>query len=723
MANRFWVGGGSSTAWDATGNTNWGTASNTQDNASVPTAADDVFFDGVGTGAANCTISAAAVCRSINFTGYANTLTHAAGITLSVGDGSGGALNFSGSWTYTKGSNTTSTISFVSTSNNSGAGWNITFGGKSPGSVTFNGSGGEWTLQDGSTSTGTWYVEQGELNTNDQDISILALYHATSGTAVLNLGSSEVTITKAVNDYGVSITGSNLTINEGTSKLIIYNESVFRASDTFYDIEFQFNYDYLPNNSNIRGNVTCHDFTATGGAHKNSELWINVGNSLTVTNNIVFAGNSSANRLLVRSSTTGSSVTITYAGASVSGWQNVDFMDIAFSAAVNASAITGGCGDCGGNTNLTATTADDWYWNGSGTRNFSDYTYWFTETNGGGSQMGSTRSPLPQDNCYIDSNSIDGTTRIDMDLVRPCKNFDTTGAGAFTLDLDNNIVIFYGSVTLVSNVTLTVSNNSSIYTEFMGRGSYTITSAGKSWGQARIEAYGGTYTLQDAFQTTGSNSVFYLMNGTFNPAGYNLSVGGFYISGGATRAYQGNTETVTSAGTTTAFFAGNITGLTWSAPAVFHATNASASATTMNLNTLTLKELRFTPGGAGVVTFTGASTFSGITLSSEGTKNIRFTKNTTYTITGDKFIDGNGANVITIDTDTAGTPFTLSKASGTVSADYLSLKDSTATGGATFYAGSHSTDVSGNSGWIFTDIPSGGAIKDIIGMGIIPFIR
>lgn len=71
----------------------------------------------------------------------------------------------------------------------------------------------------------------------------------------------------------------------------------------------------------------------------------------------------------------------------------------------------------------------------------------------------------------------------------------------------------------------------------------------------------------------------------------------------------------------------------------------------------------------------------------------------------------------------AGTPFTLSKASGTVTADYLSLKDSTATGGATFYAGSHSTDVSGNSGWIFTDIPSGGAIKDIIGMGIIPFIR
>src|SRR3989344_2709650 len=48
-ASRYWVGGGSSVNWDATSNTNWGSASNTQDNASVPTSADDVFFDGVGT--------------------------------------------------------------------------------------------------------------------------------------------------------------------------------------------------------------------------------------------------------------------------------------------------------------------------------------------------------------------------------------------------------------------------------------------------------------------------------------------------------------------------------------------------------------------------------------------------------------------------------------------------------------------------------------------------
>jgi len=75
MALRYWVGGGSSANWNATGNTNWGTASNTQDNASVPGDTDDVIFDGVGTGASNSTCNAAITINSLVMTGYANTLS------------------------------------------------------------------------------------------------------------------------------------------------------------------------------------------------------------------------------------------------------------------------------------------------------------------------------------------------------------------------------------------------------------------------------------------------------------------------------------------------------------------------------------------------------------------------------------------------------------------------------------------------------------------------
>jgi hypothetical protein len=44
-----------------------------------------------------------------------------------------------------------------------------------------------------------------------------------------------------------------------------------------------------------------------------------------------------------------------------------------------------------------------------------------------------------------------------------------------------------------------------------------------------------------------------------------------------------------------------------------------------------------------------------------------------------------------------------------VSVDYLSIQDSNATGGAAWYAGTTSTNVSNNLGWIFTAPPVGGA--------------
>jgi len=48
---------------------------------------------------------------------------------------------------------------------------------------------------------------------------------------------------------------------------------------------------------------------------------------------------------------------------------------------------------------------------------------------------------------------------------------------------------------------------------------------------------------------------------------------------------------------------------------------------------------------------------------------------------------------------------TLSKSSGTVSVNYLSIGNSIATGGATWYAGANSVDVGNNTGWIFTAPP------------------
>jgi len=77
------------------------------------------------------------------------------------------------------------------------------------------------------------------------------------------------------------------------------------------------------------------------------------------------------------------------------------------------------------------------------------------------------------------------------------------------------------------------------------------------------------------------------------------------------------------------------------------------------------------------------------------------------TTTVNNFTIGSVAgSLITINSSLAGTAATLSKSSGIVSVDYISIRDSNATGGATWYAGANSTDLGNNTGWIFTAPPS-----------------
>lgn len=83
-ATRYWVGGGSSSNFSATGNTNWSTTSGGANNASVPTVSDDVIFDGVGASGNTAAICSATISfKSLTFTsGYTNTITLNAVLTI-----------------------------------------------------------------------------------------------------------------------------------------------------------------------------------------------------------------------------------------------------------------------------------------------------------------------------------------------------------------------------------------------------------------------------------------------------------------------------------------------------------------------------------------------------------------------------------------------------------------------------------------------------------------
>jgi hypothetical protein len=138
MANRYWVLG--TGAWDGTSTTNWSTTSGGAGGASVPTAADNVFFDAnsnIATTAFTVTITTVAgLCNDFTASGLDGTMTLAGTVGLTVsGSLTFQATNFTRTYTGTTTFNATTTGKTVTTNG-------VAFGGN----VTFDGVGGAWAL-------------------------------------------------------------------------------------------------------------------------------------------------------------------------------------------------------------------------------------------------------------------------------------------------------------------------------------------------------------------------------------------------------------------------------------------------------------------------------------------------------------------------------------------------------------------------------------------------
>ena len=127
MADRYWVGG--TGTWNTTSTTNWSASSGGPTGASVPTVADNVFFDQAGT--YTVTMTGALACLDITVS--AGTVTFATGTSPT--------LDVRGSMSLLAGTvwSSTGAITFTSTS----TGRTVTTNGVTlSGLVTFNGVGG-----------------------------------------------------------------------------------------------------------------------------------------------------------------------------------------------------------------------------------------------------------------------------------------------------------------------------------------------------------------------------------------------------------------------------------------------------------------------------------------------------------------------------------------------------------------------------------------------------
>ena len=521
MAARYWVGGNAN--WDATAGTKWATTSGGAGGAAVPTAADDVYLDnGAGTG--NVTISAAAVCRSLNCTGYVGTLTHGPGnIALNIGDATAGASNvallFVAGMTYTCSDPTSSSIGFVSTSATQQT---IDFAGKTTARVSFSpASNGSWQYVGSHTTTGALTLNRGTLDLNGQTCTWGGFSSNNSNTRTLTLGSSSLTMTTAI-PWNVTVTNLTVPANTCTVTCTAAGAS-FITWQTFNWNGMSLVFTGGVANFGVSTNLTFANLTFTGTAVKTNALTLF--GDITTTGAFTINGNSVTNRVLVNTNTIATTRTVTASTVSLS---NVDFMDITSAGA--ASPFTGtSLGNALGNSGITFTTPVTRY--GVVAGNWSNTATW-SSTSGGG---GGSSVPLCHDTVILDASSAAGTYTADM----PRMGASVTCTGfTRTLSCTSTSNTIYGSLTLASGMTLT----STQALVLAGRSSYTLTSAGKSFGSSiTINAPGGTYTFQDAFTSTG---VLTHNNGGIDFNNQTITIGSYSSSSPNTRTLTGGTSTI-----------------------------------------------------------------------------------------------------------------------------------------------------------------------------------
>ena len=645
----------------------------------VPTSTDEIL---ALSNSGNLVVDTAASGIGIDLYAYTGTLSGSSSITLSGYSTSTDIARFGGTVTWAR---------VLNLNPPSGGAINLTSSSKlsTCTGITQNGA-GTLSLQDAltlNTSNGQITFTQGTFNTNNNAVTNYNVVINGTLSKTLNFGTTLFTLTGGWSDGS-----SNLTLNASDSTIKFTNGAnvTFAANGkTYGSIDCTTNAGFV--SLATSHNLICANFnySLNSGSGGNTQLYL--GGNLTVTGTLTFAGyNSNTKRIIIQSGTIGTPRTITCSGTY--NISNADFQDISWSTPVDFSAIAGLSGDCGGNTNITFTTSQTQNW---------------TNTNGGSwsaSGNWSNRVPLPQDDVVFDC--VFGTSKtITADMPRLGRNIDFSGATYttnLTLDISSVACSIYGSL----NLTGLLSKNITKIITFAGRGAYTLTSNGKTLFGIYLQAPNGSLTLNDALTCTYNLMLYY---GTFyNTGNYSVTVKGFCLQSTITTTQVLGDANWTITGTGGDWlFSIQVTNkdIISSSNTNLYFTGVPLSYTmNVELNICSYGDIYITPGGTYSLVFSGAFTCKNLRRTSSGIKSVKFTKSTTYILTGSDFFkpyDSSDTNIWTISSNTSGSTFTLSKTSGVLATDYISLQDSTASGGATFYAGHNSTNVSGNTGWIF----------------------
>jgi len=639
-----------------------------------------------------------------------------------------------------------STITFTATSSKT-----ITTNGVAlQRSFTFNGVGGTWTLQDSlnlSVTASIITLTNGTFNANNFNVTCGTFTSSNSNTRVLSMGSGTWTLTGNNTSIWNTGTTTGLTVSGSANIVCNYSGSVGTRtispggltafSNNSGTLEITAGTDTV----SLTGTSTDFrsiDLTGFSGTLTGAGTTINIRNSLTLSTGMTmsvtaafnFAGTSGGGTITSNGKSFASNITFNQSGAT---WILGDDIRTGSS---NTLTLTAGTFDtnnknvtCGlfssSNTNTRTLNMGSGTWTLTGNAatifnvgtatnltfsgtsctincTYSGSTGTRTISGGGATTVFGTIKFSAGSDTFV----ISSSTQLDnLDLT----GFTGTwGTGTNSLTVSGNLTFGSGMVSPTGTGVITMSSTS---------GTKTITSNGVTVNRPiTFNGVGGAWQFADTY-TGGSTStsIFTLTNGTLNANNQNISVFAFSSSNSNTRTLTMGNGIWTLTGTGTVWTTSTSTNLFL---------NPDGSTIVINDTSATGKT--FAGGGLTYynatwsgdnITVSGANTFNGWALNNAGlTNGLLLTAGTTQTLQTPSAFTNNGTagNLTKLVSTSAGSAATISIASGIISnLDYMSIKDSTATGGATFYAGRNSTNVSGNTGWFFYNSQfTGQAVRD-----------
>lgn len=302
--NYFWVGGSGN--WSDFNN-HWATTSggNTFHNQ-VPQSTDNVFFDALSFTPAMRTVTVdqgIIQCADMIWAGLptmppifngntSDTLRIFGSLTLATG------MNFNFNGQVSMEAITAKTITTSGTIINA--------------SLTFNGIGGSWILQDALRVTNVIYLNNGNLNTNNKNVNSSAFYSNTVSARSLYMGSSIFNLS-GYNGVVWAINPAGMVLDAGTSIIngignggsftgggFTYNDLFFTGigfgniydNNTFHDVSFA-------SDGVIFGSNTFHDVSFGGNAtiYGNPMFGPNTFNNVTIAKNGTFWSSNIFNNL------------------------------------------------------------------------------------------------------------------------------------------------------------------------------------------------------------------------------------------------------------------------------------------------------------------------------------------------------------------------------------------------------------------------------------------